>query len=381
MIHRNHNNMMEFQQTRPVLLRYLDCHCDELPEDREIPQGKTALIIRWGAIGDMIFVSPLPRLLKEQGYYVVVNTQRQGLEVLQHNPYIDEFWFQEKGTIANEKFAEFFEKIGQGFDKVINLSQSIEREILQLPNDEGFKRVDDLTVNYIDHTIAKAGLEVTGLNGELYFTEEEEQAAQDFLAEFKDKFVVLVVLLGSSIHKAYPWWSFVFNDLTLYRDIPELITITTGDNWARLLDWEHKQNIQGAASLPIRKSLLLCKYVNLVIGPETGVVNGAGCFDTPKICLMTHSCAGNLTKYWKNDYSIQSPAECSPCHNMVYSREQCELDPHTTTSKCISQIKPDMVEKRIKEVYKEWKRAKFKAIITPSQYHEERKSCQPLVIL
>jgi len=366
---------------RPIMLRYLDNHCEELPPDHKLPDGKTALIIRWGAIGDMIFTSPLPRLLKEQGYYVVVNTQRQGLSVLQENPYVDEFWFQERGTIDQVKMHLYIEKLKEGFDKVVDLTQSIEREILHLPDDTGFKMVDDRNVNYIDHTISKSGLDVTGLNGELYFTEAEEKAAQDFLSDFQDKFVVLVCLLGSSIHKAYPWWQFIFNDTTLYKEIPELITITTGDEWARLLDWEHPNNVQGAASLPLRKSLLLAKHVDLVVGPETGILNGAGCFDTPKICLLTHSHKDNLCKYWKNDYSIQSPADCSPCHEMVYSRDQCQIDKHTQTSKCISQITPDMVIKQIKAAYKEWKRKKFRAIITPSQYHEDRKSCQPLVIL
>jgi ADP-heptose:LPS heptosyltransferase len=374
--------MLEFHKFRPDLLRYLDNHGELLPADHKMPEGKTALIVRWGAIGDMVFASPLPRLLKEQGYYVVVNTQRQGVQVLQHNPYIDEFWFQERGTIDPFKMHLYIEKLKEGFDKVVDLTQSIEREILEIADDDQFKRVDDLDVNYIDHTLSKAGLDTRGINGELYFTEGEEQATQDFLSEFKDRFIVLVCLLGSSIHKAYPWWQFVFNDTTLYRDIPELLTITTGDEWARLLDWEHPQNLQGATSnLSIRKSLLLAKHSDLVIGPETGIVNGAGCFDTPKICLLTHSSRNNLAAYWKNDYSLESPAECSPCHKMVYSREQCEVDPNTATSKCISQIKPDVVAKRIKEVYKEWKRKKYRAIITPSQYHEERKSCQPLVIL
>jgi ADP-heptose:LPS heptosyltransferase len=381
MINRNHNDSLELQKLRPVLLRYLDNHCEELPPSRDIPSGKTALIIRWGAIGDMVFTSPLPRLIKEQGYYVVVNTQRQGLSVLQENPYIDEFWFQERGVIDPPKMHIYIEKIKDGFDKVVDLTQSIEREMLEMPDDKGFKMADDLDENYIDHTIRKAGFDATGLNGELYFTDEEEKAAKDFLEEFKDKFVVLVCLLGSSIHKAYPWWQFIFNEQTLYKDMPDLVTITTGDEWARLLDWEHPQNISGSANLPLRKSLLLAKYADLVIGPETGIMNGAGCFDTPKICLLTHSSRDNLCKYWKNDYSLTSLAECSPCHKMVYSREQCEIDPHTTTCQCISQIKPDMVIKRIKEVYKEWKRKKFRAIITPSQYHEERKSCQPLVIL
>lgn len=380
---RDINDRIEFQNKRPPLIRYLDRTIAEIQEP-ELPEGKKALVIRWGAIGDMVFVTPIPRLLKEQGYYVVVNCQRPGLIIMQHNPYIDEFWFQESKAIDPTKYDDYWKLIEAGFDKVINLTQSIEGDLLQFPSymnsmrERKDEREDD---NFIDYTLEFAGFKERGLRPEIYFNEQEEVETQKFMEEFKDKFVVLVVLMGSSISKAYPWWPFIFNETTLYKDMPELITITTGDEWGRLLEWDHPQNVRGASTLSVRKSIALAKYANLVIGPDTGILNGAGAFDVPKICLLGQTSWNNICKYWENDYSVKSPSKCSPCYRIVYNREQCNVDPVTQGQLCMKELTPEMVIPQIKKVYKKWKRDKYLRIVTPSEYHQERNKCQPLVIL
>ncbi len=380
---RDINDRIEFQTKRPSLIRYLDNMVEEI-KGIEIPDGKKVLLIRWGAIGDMVFVSPLPRLLKEQGYYVVVNCQRPGLIILQHNPYIDEFWFQESKAIDPEKYEPYWNLLGEGFDKVINLTQSVEGDLLQFPsymNSMRERKDDREDDNFIDYTLEFAGFKERGLKAEIYFSEAEEIEAKKFLENFQDKFVVIVVLMGSSISKAYPWWPFIFNETTLYKDMPELLTITTGDEWGRLLEWDHPNNIKGSSTLSVRKSVLLAKYANLIIGPDTGIINGAGAFDVPKICLLGQTSKNNITKYWENDYSIQAPSKCSPCYRIVYHREQCRVDPVTHGNICMKEISPDMVITQIKKVYKKWKRDKYLRIVTPSEYYQERTKCQPLVIL
>jgi ADP-heptose:LPS heptosyltransferase len=50
--------------------------------------------------------------------------------------------------------------------------------------------------------------------------------------------------------------------------------------------------------------MALTKFVDLVISPDTGVLHASGCYDTPKIGLLGHTTIENITKYFKNDYSI-----------------------------------------------------------------------------
>ena len=386
-MNRKINESLDFHKLRPPVIRYLDNKGNILDENAyPEPEGKKAMIVRYGAIGDMIFVSHLPRLLKEQGYYVVLNTQDTGAKIMMHNPYIDEVWFQDRDVIANQHLGEYWEKLSEGFDRFINLSQSIERRMCVCANNnvteeypEWVNRRDE---NYYDITMELAGFpEQKGLNGELYFTEQEEERAALFIEDFKDNFKVMIVPAGSAFSKAWPWWDIVFNDEGVYQKAPEMVTISLGDDWGRLLDWEHKRHYNGCGKLTLRESLLLTKHADLVIGPDTGVINAAGSFGVPTICLLGQTSINNISKNWKNNYSVQSPSECSPCYRIIYDRDHCPLGKHSSNCVCMEELKPHLVIRQIKKVYDTWKYMKGFRIVTPEEHRREPQQCQQLPTL
>jgi hypothetical protein len=77
----------------------------------------------------------------------------------------------------------------------------------------------------------------------------------------------------------------------------------------------------------MRESVLACKYASLVISPDTGLLHGSGCWDTPKIGLFTATTIENVSRYFTNDYSIEANGiGCAPCLSLIYSAEnQCTL--------------------------------------------------------
>jgi ADP-heptose:LPS heptosyltransferase len=111
----------------------------------------------------------------------------------------------------------------------------------------------------------------------------------------------------------------------------------------------------GDARFKLRDSLIATKFVDLVIGPETGVTNAAGAFDTPKIPLLTHSNAHNFCEQWTNCYPIQAPAPCSPCYRIVSPGDPCHMvsageDPDIAgAAKCMASISVDMIIAKAKE--------------------------------
>ena len=52
---------------------------------------KKALIIRYGAYGDGIIITPAVRRLKEMGYHTILRGSQRMKEVFENNPYLDEF--------------------------------------------------------------------------------------------------------------------------------------------------------------------------------------------------------------------------------------------------------------------------------------------------
>lgn len=322
---------------------------------------KKVLIIRYGGLGDAIMLTPLLNVLKEDGYHITVNTTEDPKQVLNHNPNIDTFMVHggEK-EVANKDLGKHWEKISKGFDKVINLSGSVEDSLLKVEGSRSFlwdkaTRHKHCNKNYYDETLRLGGYgHITGRNGELYFSRLEEKLARNYRRKYKNKFLILWSLSGSSFHKTYPYAEIVAN--LILDKYPDIMTLTVGDMLCELLEWRHGQAKSYSGKWPIRKSLIMTKYVDLVIGTETGILNAAGCFDTPKIIMLSHSSEENLSKYWGNCASLNANVKCYPCHQLHYSLESCPVDHRMKAPVCMANLKGLSVFDEIERVYFNWKK-------------------------
>ena len=332
---------------------------------------KRALIARYGAVGDMIMISPLIRHLHEDGYHVTLNITPYCAEVLKHNPYVDNILLQERDAIPNQDLGQYWKEWMNDYDKYINLSESIEGKLLKVEGRRDFYTSKDwrhatCNTNYYDQTLRLGGYpEVTGTRGELYFNRDEEKRAQRLRERFKDSFLMVWALKGSSYHKTYPLLGPVLTQwLTTH---PDAQVITVGSKDDKALEFSHPQVIPAAGDMPLRDVFALTKIVDLVAGPETAVTNAAGCFDTPKITFLTHSDHNALCKYWVNDYCLSADTACHPCKQLHYSLESCPLAKiqDTSTGKtfwegpiCAIGVTPERLMARLDEVYDKWKESK-----------------------
>lgn len=320
------------------------------------------LITRLGAIGDMIMVTPLLRLLKEEGNHITLNCKKYSKEVLRHNPYIDDYIIHDD-DIPMDKLDAHLDELAKGFDRHINLTASIENGLLVTQAQEEFgwsqaERHEAFNRNYYDEMLVLGGRSETGLNGELYFSAVENIRAREEMKKYKRKFVVLWSLSGSSHHKSWPMTE---NAARAFLDAnKDTVIITVGDDLCRLLEWEHPRTIQRSGKWQLRKSLIMTKYVDLVIGTETGILNAAGCFSTPKVILLSHSSEENLSKHWKNCTSIEPDVECHPCHKLHFSLGTCVLDKGMKSPICMTSVAPATVLNAMENYYEQWR-----------EYHDE----------
>jgi ADP-heptose:LPS heptosyltransferase len=281
-------------------------------------------------------ITPLIRKLSEDGYHVTVNAQAYSASVLKENPYVDNLLVQEREAIPNHWLGEYWEYWKQRYDKYINLSESIEGGLLKVENRRDFYTTKDFrhstnNVNYHDRTMELGGYpEETGTRGELYFTKSEEKKVRKFIDSARaagKKFIVMCPLRGSSYHKKYPLLGAVMNQWL--KDKPDALVILTGGSESTPLVFDHPQVLSFVNSTwSIRELMLMTKYVDVVLGPETGMLNAAACWDTAKIVYLSHSTEENLTKYWTNTTVLEpdvSRAPCYPCHQLHYSLDSCPL--------------------------------------------------------
>ena len=332
------------------------------------------LIVRDAAIGDVIMITPSIRYWSERGWWVDVVTKPQvGGAVLANNPHVNARLHLGKCESMEDRgkaIARLAKK--HPYRHVLDLAgtceglylfHSITREYYWTKEQ---RRAIAAGENYYQTCNKYAGMPQDSpdiYRPELYPSPIEERKWTQFRADNLGAPIVMVQLAGSSINKAYPFWPEVVKGLHAMH--PRLICILTGGPEAVLLEAAVMESGAGcrrtmctaqSENWSLRTSLIATKYADLVIGPETGVINASACFDTHKIPLLTHSTADNLCRGWRNCYPIQSPAHCSPCYKIVSACDKCN---HKNTGTdldaallCMASIPPGEILKKAKEALK-----------------------------
>lgn len=325
------------------------------------PDGKKrALIIRYGAIGDSIVAASTFPGLKKQGYYITLNCRPQTEEVLRHDPHIDEWLVQDTDFVPNELLGPYWKAMEERYDRVINLSESVEGLLLALPGRLNHGYSDDARRlicgkrNYLEHTHDIAAVPYE-FNGVYYMTPIEREKAMWDRRKMKGP-VVAWIVNGSALHKLYPWTQVVTKWLTdrtpahvvLFADPGPTGTSLIEGITARLkadgADMDRIHPVGGKWEL--RRSLAFLHCVDCVVGPETGPMNVVSMAPVTKVLYLSHSSADNLTKHWKNTTTLEpdrAKSPCFPCHRLHYEMTYCHYDEEMHTALCAASIAPRRV--------------------------------------
>lgn len=317
---------------------------------------KRVCVVRYGGYGDMLQAAAIFPALKRQGYYVTVMTTPRGQSVIEHDPNVDAFFIQDENQVPNHLLTDFWEYQARKFEKFINLSESIEGTLLALPGRANHAwphnlRHKHLNRNYGEWTAELAG--VPFVPEGFFYPSSEEKAAVSALLD-KTKFNVVYALSGSSQHKFYAGQDAVIANLLL--QLPNAHIYMTGDEACALLEagWENEPRITLlSGKQTIRETLTLAQMADVVIGPETGVLNAVA-FEpsVAKVCLLSHSSVENLTKHWQNSYPIEPHGiDCYPCHRLHYGMKYCREHEETGTAMCQMSIHPVRVVQAVMDAY------------------------------
>ena len=325
---------------------------------------KTVCVVRYGGFGDMIQTASILPLLKKQGYRVCVNVTENGSNIIRSDPYVDELLIQETDQIPVNRLTEYWEKLSKCFDKVVQLSESVEGSLLVIservleiggektlvPCDPRYnyskeKLHKECNINYMERTHDLAGVPYE-FSPRFYPTQREIMWAKKFRKKIKTKNIVLWALAGSSVHKVYPWVDAVIASILKERE--DVSFVTVGDNLCSLLEmgWENeKRVVKKSGKWSIRKTLAFIEQCDLIVGPETGVLNAASSLPMRKIVMLSHSSEENLSKHWVNTLSLEpDDCECFPCHKLhPQGFITCTKDETTGGALCASLINPETI--------------------------------------
>lgn len=311
--------------------------------DRPRAVGKTCGLVRYGAIGDAMQASSVIAALKADGYAVTLYcAEGSGYEAIKHDPNVADFFIQGKGQVPDAALGSFWGYHAKKFDKWVNLSESVEGGLLAMAD-----RIHDqyapavrhalMDENYLERQHLIAGVHNFEPCVHFYATPSELKWAA---AEKKGigQFVVVWSLAGSSVHKTWPWLDDAVSGMLV--DFPEVSLVFVGAEDGKVLEqgWEKARDrvFCRSGKWTIRETLSFCQLADVVIGPETGVMNSVSHEAMPKIVFLSHSTQRNLTRDWENTHSLASIGthclgrgkdEAPACHRLHFGWTRCTEAP------------------------------------------------------
>jgi ADP-heptose:LPS heptosyltransferase len=157
----------------------------------------------------------------------------------------------------------------------------------------------------------------------MWFSPEFTKGVEAWREKHKDKFIIIVPLKGSTNQKFFHLYK-EFTEAVLGKYDNALVYFA-GDASCRqwMIDHERVKPMFGD-HVSIKQAVLHTKHADMVVGPETSLLVAAGMFGTPKTIMATTSSVWQMAQYQKNDFSIQAPLACSPCHRAIYGKQDCE---------------------------------------------------------
>jgi len=330
--------------------KYPDSYLDPKPE-------KTACVVRYGAFGDLMMAASVWAGLKKQGYHVTVFASPPGSDVITEDPNIDKLVLFDVDQVPNANLGDFWDVQRKKFDKFVNLCESVEGTFLALPGRIQHKWPPALRHKLMNFNYLQFHHELAGLphepNIKFFPTIEERRWAEGIRHKMKADLVVMWSLAGSSVHKT---WSGLDNIIaSIMLMFPNVHVVLVGGADCQILEagWERESRVHTfSGKWKMRQTMAFMEQCDLIIGPETGVLNAASCMDVSKICLLSHSSYENLTRDWKNTIAIASEKttclgrgenEASACHQMHYGWANCKKDADTGTAQCQADISTEEV--------------------------------------
>ena len=327
--------------------------------------AKKALVIRYGAFGDLMQSSSVWAGLKAQGYHVTVHSSMPGAAVIEHDPNIDNLIVFDKDQVPNANLTDFWKYQRRLYDKFVNLSETVEGTFLAMPGrtTHGWApliRHKRMNENYVAFQHEMAGLDNVKPKIKFYPTELEVQWATKTRKHLGDGPVVVWSLAGSSVHKTWAGLDAILASFMVHY--PSARVVLVGGPECVILEggWENEERIVKTSGVwSMRQTLSFLPHADLIIGPETGVLNAAADSEVPKIVFLSHSTHENLTRDWRNVFPLSSVGTVCPgrgnddapaCHQLHYTWDFCKQDPRTGTAQCQADIPEALVWETIEGI-------------------------------
>ena len=333
-------------------------------------------LARMGGIGDNLIAASVLRPLKRMGYKTEVITSPGASCVFLNNPNLDKLSVKDDGDIKGD-WQQWFATRAKEYEVFANLSHSCEdRHALNLS-----KTAFWWSPEYRRKLCAGSYLEtvhdIMGVPydfGPLFFpTDAELERANNVKTEQIGGRYLSWVISGTRVDKTYPYAVMAICRIIKELDIP-VVLIGSGDQqiaYAKQVEIDVKRTNSSSKNLhvaitsdnpdpggskawPIRRSLTQAMISDLVVTPDTGVAWAVAMEAMPKIVMVSHASAENITSHWVNTTTLhadQNNVPCWPCHRLHDTIETCTPAKDGGAAACMADISVETIMENVERLW------------------------------
>lgn len=322
---------------------------------------KKILIIRLGAIGDVVFTTIMPYSikLKHPDYEIHYLVQGGIGELLQNNQYIDKIYQLDRQK--QKSFVYMFnlarELYKEKYDIIFNLNNTIKSNFLSIfsmPSKIIHKKKSK--AHWVDdffYTAKKVFPDIINPN-RLYLGIEEnlDKSLCDFLNNYPKPHVFIAPGGATDKNRAGRTWKIEY-----WQDLNDKILNKYGGT---IFVCGNKQELDAHKVLErpgviiltgkysLKESSALFSHADIFISGDTGPIHIASAHNIKTLALLGSTSPDKIKPYGENGYWISSEFECKFCWN-----KQCKfLNTRGGFTPCMENLKPDAVLKKIETILK-----------------------------
>jgi len=310
---------------------------------------KSCAVIRYGAYGDVLQTASVLPHLKAEGYHITFFCTPRGYEALEHDPNIDRFILQDDDQVPVGELAAFCIYWEKKFTRFLNFCEAVEGFLLPAHDRPHFfwnkeSRHQICDHNYVELQHKMAQVPYDRPLTKFYRTPKEAEWAKWERRKAEGP-VVVWALSGSSAHKVWIYVDQIIAEIML--KYPKVTVVLVGSAHEKFCEagWQNEKRVWcRSGEWSIRRALSFAQEADLVIGPETGVLNAMAMEPMAKIIFMSHSTIKNLCRDWINTAAFAAEhVSCYPCHRLHQKGwTYCNRHPDGGAA-CQVAITPDMV--------------------------------------
>ena len=271
------------------------------PYKGEPLDGKTLVCFRTGGIGDICFLNPVLRYIKKKYPTMKLKVASSCGQSLENVPEIDELYPMpfDSELLETADYHLLFQGIIEGSSEKSKITHAVDMffsyfsiDSLPIPPEEKIPKLffNDQELAWLKDTVTKMGIKdddyVIG------FQMETSSPLRNFP---KEKMKVVVELLLKEGFKIV---------LIGIPDHGMLASFYKGNN----------PNVIPALNFNVRQSMILANRYNMVITPDSFMVQVAGALNKPLIGLYGPFPSEVRMKYFKNAIGLDPKVVCSPCY-------------------------------------------------------------------